>query len=162
MSSAEKRKLSDLHAEGKSAYRIAKDLGRSRATVTKHAAEMGLSFAREQTAAATSARVADLAAFRAAEAEALARDAQRLREQLWQPYTAWSIGGRENVYTEHQLDKPDVRSQRDIILAAKAAHEISIKLTEATAGRGDADAASLLHQLGEAFQRVGDYPDDAA
>ena len=162
MSAKEKARLRALHAEGKSCRQIGKALGRGAATVSRHAAAMGLSFAREATVKATSARVIDLAAFRAQEAVALAEDARRIREQLWQPFLAWSIGGRENVYTEHEMPRPDPRTQRDIVLSAKACHEASLKLTESTAGDGDKDAVSLLHQLGDAFRQVGDYPDDAA
>lgn len=54
-----------LHARGKSCKEIARELGRSSYTISKHCAAMSLSFDREQTREATAARVDDMRAQRA-------------------------------------------------------------------------------------------------
>lgn len=57
---ADRQKLRDLHAQGKGRNEIARDMGRSPATVSVLAQELGLSFDRTAAAAATEARRADL------------------------------------------------------------------------------------------------------
>lgn len=58
-------RLQDLHKKGLSATAIARELGCSVSTVSRHAVTLGLSFTREATAAATIAHQIDAAARRA-------------------------------------------------------------------------------------------------
>lgn len=58
-------RLRELHGAGLSCRAIAKEMGRAPVTISRHAAELGLSFDRTQVKAATEARVADMAAVRA-------------------------------------------------------------------------------------------------
>jgi hypothetical protein len=62
----EKAEIRRLHGEGKSCRAIADEIDRSPTTVSEKAAEMGLSFDRSQTEAATKAALKDNAAKRAA------------------------------------------------------------------------------------------------
>lgn len=50
---------------------------------------------------------------------ALLADAEKLRQQLWQPAIAFDFGGGgENYgYHEHQLKQPDARAKRDLVIA---------------------------------------------
>ena len=57
-------RLRELHGAGLSCRQIAKEMGRTPATISKHAAELGLKFDRAQVKEATAARSADLAAIR--------------------------------------------------------------------------------------------------
>lgn len=155
--------LRKLHRKGLSCSAIAREMGVSRPTISRTAKKLGLSFERTKLIAATEARIADLAAFRVAEAEALARDAQRIREQLWRPYIAWSIGGRDNIFTSHELDQPDVPAQLSIMRAAQTAWATSMKLTEFSQGEPASGARSLLSDLAGALSAAAEAlpPDDA-
>jgi hypothetical protein len=57
-------RLRELHGAGLSCRQIAKEMARTPATISKHAAELGLKFDRAQVKEATAARSADLAAIR--------------------------------------------------------------------------------------------------
>lgn len=59
-------RLRELHSQGISAHRIAKQLGCSASTVSRHAAALNLSFERRGTAAAVAAHQVDLRARRQA------------------------------------------------------------------------------------------------
>jgi hypothetical protein len=117
----ERERVRELHAQGFGRNQIAIELGRSAGTVTTIAKQLGLSFDRSETAAATEAKVQDAKAIRAQLAIDLLSDARRLREQLWQPALVYSFGGRDNTYAETWQDKPDFASQLKIVQAAKAA-----------------------------------------
>jgi hypothetical protein len=66
ISDTELARLRELHGAGLSCRQIAAEMSRAPTTVSRHAAELGLSFDRHQVRAATSARLADVAAQRAA------------------------------------------------------------------------------------------------
>lgn len=65
VSEAERARLRELHGAGLSCGQIAREMSRDRATISRHARALGLSFARDQTKNATEARVIDAAAKRA-------------------------------------------------------------------------------------------------
>jgi hypothetical protein len=62
---AEKARLRELHGTGLSCQQIGREMSRNPATISRHAAALGLSFDRSKVKAATEARVADVAARRA-------------------------------------------------------------------------------------------------
>ena len=64
VSDDELARLRELHGAGLSCRQIAKEMSRTPATISKHAAELGLKFDRSQVREATAARSADLAAIR--------------------------------------------------------------------------------------------------
>lgn len=117
----ERERVRELHAQGLGRNQIAIEVGRSAGTVTTIAKQLGLSFDRSETAAATEAKMQDAKAIRAQLAIDLLSDARRLREQLWQPALVYSFGGRDNTYAETWQDKPDFASQLKIVQASKAA-----------------------------------------
>ena len=67
----DQQRLLDLHADGRSLHAIAKELGRSKDTISRYAAAAGLTWDRSRTAAAAHAVVVDNKARRA---EALRRE----------------------------------------------------------------------------------------
>lgn len=148
-----------LHAEGKSRNQIARQIGRSGSTVTKIARDLGLSFERgPEVVAATEARRIDLAARRQQLAETLHQDAERLRAQLWEPCIVGAFGGKDNIWSEQALDKPTFGDQRQILAAAGAAVDKSLRLAPAEGGEGADDVRSMLGTLGSAL--VGAFADD--
>lgn len=124
----ERAEIRRLHAEGKGRNEIARTLGRSTRTISVQAARLGLSFDRTMTEEATRARKADLEERRVILAEALQSDAEQLTEQLWQAAKVFNIGGKDNTYTEHEVDQPPADAKKNLMAAAGIAIEKSLKL----------------------------------
>lgn len=143
---AERTKLRALHAAGKTRNDIAKELGRAAATVTQLAGDMGLSFDRAETKAATAAMVEDAKQRRAQLAMDLLSDAQKLRAQLWNPTTLHSFGGKDNTYNSRDVPIPLFKDQRDIIGAASMAITAALRLDQHDTANADT-AKSVLGAL---------------
>lgn len=141
-----------LHAEGLSRNEIMRRTGRSGRTVSRIADEHGLSFERgEMVRAATEAKKIDAKAKRAALADKLLDDAERLRLQLWLPAHVYNFGGKENTYEEATIDRPTFADQRNIIQAISVAANASLKLDEYDRADGDLTGldAWLAHMTGQ-------------
>jgi transposase-like protein len=82
----------------------------------------------------------------------LLEDAEKLRKQLWQPWTAYDFGGGGENYGfhQHQLKQPDARSQRDICIALAVCVDKSIaleKLDDGSTNTVKAAIVSLIDRL---------------
>lgn len=151
----ELQQIRNLHAQGKGRNDIARALGRSPRTISIHAADLGLTFDRTMTEAATRARVADLAERRAILAEALQGDAERLSAQLWQPTKVFNIGGKDNTYTDHDVDEPPADAKKSLMAAAGIAVEKSMKLVPPEVDDANVEAArSMLGSLADGLSRL--------
>ncbi|MEV7991573.1 helix-turn-helix domain-containing protein [Streptomyces sp. NPDC086077] len=160
---ADRRKVRELHAAGKSRNQIARQINRSPSTVSKIAAAFDppLSFDRaEQVEAATRVRTADLAARRAALALDLQGDAERLRAQLWAPTVHGEFAGREGEWHETPLPQPRFGDQRAIIASVQTAVGTSLRLAPAEGGEDAGQVRSMLGALGEALTQAAN--DDQA
>ncbi len=124
----EKTRIADLHAKGWSCNRIATELGRSPATISRYAAREGLTWDREKTKAAVEAHKTDAKARRAELANLLLEDARRLRDQIYEPAIVYNFGGRENTYAENTLPEPDYAAKLKIMQAAGIAIDRSLRL----------------------------------
>lgn len=127
----DRQQVRELHGQGVGRNQIAKRINRSPVTVTKLAAEMGLDFDRSQhpqLVAATAARVADGRARRAALAERLLDDAERLRQQLFAACTVYNFGGKDNTFEQALIDQPSFRDKRDLMNAIGLAIDRAVKL----------------------------------
>lgn len=143
-------RLHQLHGEGLSRNDIARTMGRSGATISKHAAAAGLSFERgPEVEAATAAKVADGKARRAQMMLKLLDDAERLRLQLFAPTTLHSFGGKDHTYRTAEVDQPLFRDQRDIMGAVSVALTASMRLDLHDGDPGVDDAKSMLRALTE-------------
>lgn len=160
----DREQVRELHAAGKSRNAIARIIGRSFATVSKIARENEppLEFNRAgEVAVATEVRRADLAARRAELAIALQDDAEKLREQLWQPCTVGAFGGKDNIWNDTHLERPTFGDQRQIVAATGTAIQQSLKLAPAAGSEGAEQVRSMLGTLGEALTlAAGDDADD--
>jgi hypothetical protein len=137
-----------FHAEGCSRNEIGRRLDRSGETISKMARTLGLTFVRaEATAVATETRRQDLAARRMLLAEQLTEDAERLREQLWEPALVYAFGGRDNTYEEHLLAEPPPADKRALMGALGLAVDRSLKLEPARDDSGAEAARSMVGQL---------------
>lgn len=130
-----------LHAEGKTRNDIAREVGRSGSTVSRVVRHAGLSFDRASTIEATKARQADLAEMRADLEMRYLERAAELLEQMDEPHLVFNIGGKENTYTEHLLDRPTTGDIRNLMQSASIATTASLKI--ATAGVGDTDHSAV-------------------
>ncbi|MEU0454047.1 helix-turn-helix domain-containing protein [Streptomyces sp. NPDC006129] len=154
---ADRRKVRELHAAGKSRNQIARQINRSPSTVSKIAGsfEPPLLFDRaEQVEAATRVRTADLAARRAALALDLQGDAERLRAQLWAPTVHGEFAGREGEWHETPLPQPRFGDQRAIIASVQTAVGTSLRLAPAEGGENAEQVRSMLGALGEALTQA--------
>lgn len=149
LTDAERRKIARLHAAGHSCSRIAKELRRSRSTISNTARKLGLKFDRAKTAA-TQANVIDAKARRAQLAVELLTDAERLRGQLFTPTRLHRFGGKDNTYNSRDVDQPPFRDQREIMQATSTAITTSLRLDLHDTG---ADGAkSMLGALAAGLQ----------
>lgn len=160
---ADRRRVRELHAAGKSRNEIARTLKRSPSTVSKIAANLDppLSFDRaEQVETATRTRTADLAARRAALALDLQGDAERLRAQLWTPTVHGEFAGKEGDWQSVNLPQPRFPDQRAIVAAVQTAVGTSLRLAPAEGGENAEQVRSMLGALGEALTQAAN--DDQA
>ncbi len=147
---AEREQIRILHARGMSCEQIARELGRAKATISAQCKRLGLSFAREQTKAATDAKVADAKARRADAVTALMDDFHRIRDRAWSAYeVVMSSGvGVETVF----LDKPPAQDLRAFYAAMSICikDQVAIERHDADEGGLSAVDAWLRGMLGEA------------
>lgn len=150
----------ELHAEGLGRNAIARQMGINTSVVSRTAAHLGLDFDRSRIAAATAARVADVAERRSLLAEDLVSDAERLRAQLWQPHLYWDWGGKDHDYDEKLADEPTPADKRALMGAAGMAIDRSLKLLPAEAGGGADEAKSMLGKLAEGIAAIVNQSDE--
>lgn len=143
--------LRRLHSEGRSLHSIAAELGWSKQTVSRHAADLGLAWDRAQTALAANAVRVDNQARRAALEERYLVEADRMLDQLWKPAVVFNIGGSENVYTEAWLDKPTFADQKAIIQASASSSAAANKLHDLNSVREADGVKATLTRLREAL-----------
>lgn len=115
--------LAEVRAGAKGRNQIARDHGVSVGSVTKIAKDADLpeAFDRSLTKNATKAAVADNRAIRAATARRLLLKANDLLDQMDQPYTVFNIGGKDNTYAEHKMNRPPTADLRNLMVTAATA-----------------------------------------
>lgn len=143
--------LTSLHADGATLTAAARTMGRSKATVSRHAARLGLTWDRAATAAATEAKVLDAKARRAQLQLDLLGDAERLRSQLWQPTVVFNFGGKDNTYNETRLTEPTFADKLKIVQAAGIAVDRSLKLDLHDSAATATAVVGLLQQTATAL-----------
>lgn len=156
-------RLRDLQGAGRTLRDVAQEMGYDPATISRHAATLGLTWDRTQTRAATAANVADAASRRSALELSLLKDAERLRRQMFAPTVAFNFGGRDNTYAEHRLTQPVYADQLRLMQAVGVAVAHSLKIavhdgdpgTDAAVGMLDQIAAGLKAAWGQAG-RIGE------
>lgn len=149
---ADRDQVAALHTQGLSRNAIARQIGRSGRTVSRLAAELGLSFERSGgIVAATEARKTDAADRRSRiQVDSLAA-AERLLGQMFAPAKVYNFGGKENDYNERQHEEPPFRDKQAIANAIQALSQTALKLAEydkATEGGGAAVDEWLDAMLG--------------
>lgn len=161
LTDVEIERLRVMHADGATRNDIARALERSGATVSKYAADLGLSFDRSSVQAATEARKADARSRRAALQTLLLDDATRLRAQLWQPHEYIDHGGKEFVEVRWTQPEPSPADKLKLMQAAGAAIDRSLKIDEHDSDTDVEQAKSLLGDLGRALGLTPPAPAEA-
>lgn len=110
----------------------------------------------EHTAAATQARMAELAMRRLEIADRFLEEAEELLDQIHQPHIVFNIGGKDNVYTEHTLDRPTTGDIRNLMQSAGIAFDKHIAAVKHDTHDASDVGASLVGQLADGFQRAYD------
>jgi len=152
ITAAERRRIKKLHAEGATRNDIAKALKRSASTITKVCGDLGLSFDRAATKAATEAKVADAKAKRAQLMVELLDKSERLLDQLFTPATIHSFGGKDNTYNSKRVDQPLFKDQRDIMGSVSLALNASMRLDHHDTDGGAEGARSMVTALFDGLQ----------
>jgi hypothetical protein len=136
-----------LHAAGRGRNEIADELGVSRASVSKVARIIGVTFDRaEQVATANAVRSADLAARRLDTAEDLQAAAERLTDQLFAPHVYFDWGGKDHSFAKHEAPEPIPADKRALMSAIATALDRSMRLVPPRED-GGAQSRSVLGDL---------------
>lgn len=150
----------ELHTEGLGRNAIARRMGINTSVVSRTAAHLGLDFDRTRIAAATAARVADVAERRSLLAEDLISDAEKLRAQVWAPQTYFDWGGKDHKFDTHEAPEPIPADKRALMGAAGMAIDRSLKLLPPETSSGVDQAKSMLGSLGELLSAYSRSEDD--
>jgi hypothetical protein len=143
--------LADIEARqlGRNAIARKHRCGLGTVSTIAHEASIYDAFDRTQTARATADRQADMKARRAQLAEDLLDDAERLRDRLFDPYTA-AVSGREGV-EKVTLEEPDAASLRNIMTSIAVALDKHVVLDKHDQDGGMAEVGSMLDGLLDKF-----------
>lgn len=105
----------------------------------------------DHTAAATAARVADMRQRRLDFADRLLEEAEGLVDQIHQPHIVFNIGGKDNTYTEHLLDRPPTSDIRNLMQSAAIAFDRHLAALKHDTFDGSEASTSLVGQLAAGF-----------
>lgn len=144
---AEREQVRQLHARGLGRNQIAAELGRSVSTISGVAKQLGLSFDRSKTAAATAVKVVDAKAKRAQLMQDLLNDAARLRAELWQPHEYIDHGGKDFVEARWTQPTPSSADKLKLMQAARQALDGSLRLDQHDGDGSIEQVGSLLGAL---------------
>lgn len=154
---AERELIRALHAQGLGRNAIALEVGRSAGTISTIVKQLGLSFDRSKTAAATEARQIDNRARRTALIGRAYARAEKIYDRLEADtyrFTASTVAGIETADLDH------VPAQDEKALAGAAGSHLShaVKLEQVDADNGAGESTSMLDALaaglGAAYEQL--------
>lgn len=122
-------------------------------------AEPPIAFDRTATKSATEARQADTRDLRSQTSLRFLRVANDLLDRLGQPHVAFSFGGKDNAYNEHEFDRPPSEAVKAIVTAAAIAfdkHLAQDKHDSDDSAEADAAKSLLASVLADMTARHGD------
>ena len=146
--------LRELVAAGVSQADIGRRLDRSPGSVAGRKARLGIQSERGPVVAATQARVIDAKARRTALEVGLLEDAEKLRQQIWQPHTYFDWGGKDHTFDTHETTEPTPTDKLKLMQAAGAAIDRSIKIASHDTDTGVAEAVGILDLFAVALQET--------
>ena len=135
-----------LHGEGKSLRATAEAIGRSPATLSRRSAELGLEWNRDQTRAATDAKVEDNRARRAALIEWQYKRALKLAGRLDAPIWQTATRTQQGALTD-ELDFVPTDDELSLARAIGQYAKTAAELEKVDAGQDVAEDRSMLGDL---------------
>lgn len=127
ISDKERQRIIDLLPTGKSCREIAREVGRSKDTVSRIAREVGHEFGRINAERAREAMKAYGKENRASLINQLHEKAVGMLKHFEGPHLVYSFGGRDNTYSQHVLAEPPVEVKQ---AAAKTIHILQKSIIE--------------------------------
>lgn len=149
VSHEERERIIAAFATGKSCRQIAKQFGRATGTISAIAAETGHEFGRSNVLRAVEINQRYGAEWRATAKQRMAEAFDDFMDDLKRPTLVYSFGGRDNVYNEHTLAKPDAKTKRDIINSAAVAYRTIEAMDKAEQGGADDPLLQWIEGLKE-------------
>lgn len=143
----DRNRVRELHAQGLSCARIAREIGRAKSTVSGIAKDLGLTFDRTKTRQATAAQVDDAKARRARLNLKLLALAEQEADEFNEPCTLHSFGGKDHTYNSKTVDRPPPRERRDMAATINILVDRHARLVELDRDDGNSEVASLLGTL---------------
>uniref|UniRef100_UPI003F83EEB2 hypothetical protein n=1 Tax=Actinosynnema sp. TaxID=1872144 RepID=UPI003F83EEB2 len=104
----------------------------------------------------TQARAAEMAARRLDLADRFLEEAEELLDRLHGPYTVFSFGGKENIYSEHIVAMPPSSDVRNLMQSAALAFDKHLAAVKHDTHDGTDVGTSLVGQLADGLQRAYD------
>lgn len=161
ITNADRDRVAELHAEGKSRNDIAEIMDRSGSIISGIAERLGLTFERgAEVVAATAARQADLDERRSILATRFAAIAEDSLERIYQATTVYSFGGKNNEYNDHTFDEAPIAERVKLMTAAAIAIDKSLKLAPAGQSGGADDAKSMIGKLAQGIAVLAGQGDE--
>jgi hypothetical protein len=160
VSDAEIGEIRRLHADGRSANAIGRELGRSATTITRVCKRLGLSFDRSQVAEANQARAVDFAARRAVIQQRYLDIAEELQQRAVSTADHAQPAGADGAIRRWTTERPEPREVADLLRAATAATAAELRLADYRARDSHDDARDVVLQFALAV-RNAELPDDA-
>ena len=148
---ADSQRLRELHATGMALHSIAKEMGRSKDTVSRYARKLGLGWDREKTAKAAQAVHLDNRAMRVLIEQKLLAQTLTELEALNAEARVYSFGGAENVYREEWLERPPPSDRRSIAQTVATMTTAANRLHELNSAREADGVKATLTRLREAL-----------
>ena len=152
LTEAERERIADLLRAGKTVREVRDETGRGLGTIYRVAQAEDIDLGRSEVKTATDAKLADIRARMTRLADGLTEDAERLRAQLFAPHTAYSFGGRDNVYSEHEINEPSPRDKQALLTSIGIAVD---KVRQITESQDDKAGLSAVDQWLEDLIRRG-------
>ncbi|QWT24951.1 helix-turn-helix domain-containing protein [Subtercola sp. PAMC28395] len=131
---------------------VAREVGIAPSAVTRIAQDEELTFDRSMSAAAVAAAQSDAKAKRAELQLMLVAKAEDFIVSIDQPFLAFSFGGKDNTYEEHELDGPPtgdiLNLMRSTSLALKEARDLRKDDDDEGVGEAESLLMNLILELG--------------
>lgn len=144
----------ELYAQGLGRNEIARQMGIPPSTVTLISRRQGVRFDTTETELAVESMRQEAAAVRARLSLKTLRIAESLLEQVHEPVMIGNFGGRNNTWSEKELDQPTDTAKRNLVQAAAVLLDRSLKLEEFDQHTGDDQVIGMLDGLELTIRRA--------
>jgi predicted DNA-binding protein YlxM (UPF0122 family) len=153
----------ELYAQNLGRNEIARQMGISTGSVTNIARRQGVRFDTTETELAVESMRQQAAEARARLSLKMLRMAESLLEQVYEPATIGNFGGRNNTWSQVELDQPTDTAKRNLVQSAGVLLDRSLRLEEFDQHTGDEQVIGMLDGLELTIRRAAkELEDDSA